>query len=305
MNPTILVIDDSPDIHALLRVRLRPEEVRLECALDARTGLRMARELQPDLILLDVDLGDASGFDVCRVLKFEDATSRLPVIFLTGAGDVQAKVQGFELGAVDYVTKPFEPAELRARVRAALRTKRYQDLLAERARVDGLTGLWNRAHFDLRLAEEMSHQPRSGRPVSLLLVDVDHFKRVNDTHGHPFGDTVLRTVAATLALGRREADVTCRYGGEEFAIILPGTDAAGAIATAERVRVDIASLRLKREGQPVPVTASIGLAAVEHSRPDAASPAQLVEAADRALYAAKQGGRDRVCVAPGPLAMAG
>src|SRR5450631_822939 len=141
---TVLAIDDSPDIHRLLDVRLKPEGLVVHHALDAQDGLAQASRIQPDLILLDVDLPLITGFEVCRKLKDDPALAHVPIIFLTGATDVYTKVQGFDLGAVDYVTKPFEPAELRARVRAALRTKRFHDILAARSHIDGLTGIWNR-----------------------------------------------------------------------------------------------------------------------------------------------------------------
>src|SRR5262245_45435509 len=187
----VLVIDDSELIHDVLAVRLRPEEVLLHRATSAADGVARARELAPDLILLDLTLPDATGFEVLRRLKEDPATAQVPVIFLTAAADTEAKVKAFDAGAVDYVTKPFQVAELRARVRAALRTKRYQDLLATRAQIDGVTGLWNRAYLDQRLAEETAALRRHQRPFALLMIDLDGFKELNDAHGHPFGDRVL------------------------------------------------------------------------------------------------------------------
>ena len=164
MSQTVLVIDDSPDVHRLLEVRLRPEGLILHCALSAEEGLAKARDAKPDLILLDVDLPLMTGFEVCQKLKEDSTLAQVPVIFLTGASEVHTKVQGFDLGAVDYVTKPFEPAELRARVRAALRTKRYHDLLSARSHVDGLTGVWNRSYFNQRFGEEVDGN-RPGKDV--------------------------------------------------------------------------------------------------------------------------------------------
>src|SRR5579863_2083834 len=187
-SQSVLAIDDSPDIHKLLDVRLRPEGLILHHALTADEGLAMARDLKPDLILLDVNLPLVTGFEVCKKLKDDPPTANIPIIFLTGASEVYSKVQGFDLGGVDYVVKPFEPAELRARVRAALRTKRFHDLLSARAHVDGLTGIWNRSYFEQRMAEEISRTQRHGGAVSLVMLDLDHFKRLNDDFGHPFGD---------------------------------------------------------------------------------------------------------------------
>jgi diguanylate cyclase (GGDEF)-like protein len=291
--PVVLVIDDSQDIHDLVGARLKSEGVSLRAALDAAEGLRAAAEHRPDLILLDLDLAGSSGIEVCRALKADPDLAVAPVIFLTGTVDVATKVQAFDAGAVDYITKPFDSVELKARVRSALRTKRLHDLLATRAQLDGLTGLWNRAYFDARLADEVAFAGRQGRPVALVLLDVDHFKRINDTHGHPFGDTVLRAVAEALTGELRRGEAACRYGGEEFGVILREADLAGAEAVAERLRRAVEGLALVNGTRPVPVTASFGVASGGPGSMPA--PAQLLAEADRTLYRAKQEGRNRVC----------
>jgi diguanylate cyclase (GGDEF)-like protein len=296
-QPVVLVIDDSRDIHDILAVRLQPEQVQLHAALDAADGLLKARALVPDLVLLDIDMPNMTGLEICQRLKADPATAEVPIIFLTGAAEVHTKVQGFDLGAVDYVTKPFQPAELRARVRAALRTKRYHDLLATRAQIDGLTGLWNRAYFDRRLREEALAVARYQRAVSLVLLDLDHFKRLNDDHGHPFGDRVLQAVGEVLWGELRAVDAPCRYGGEELALILTETDLDGAMVVAERVRAAIAGMGLRHKGAQVQVTTSVGVAAASLVTPHGAVTADvLVELADTALYRAKRGGRDRVAI---------
>jgi diguanylate cyclase (GGDEF)-like protein len=212
----------------------------------------------------------------------------IPVVFLTGMSTPAQKVQGLELGAVDYVTKPFDPAELRARVRAALRTKYLMDLLAKRAMIDGLTGLWNRACFEQRLASELSLSRRAERPLACAMLDLDHFKRLNDQHGHPFGDEVLRGVAQVLLDAARAEDVVCRYGGEEFVILVPNADATRALAMAERVCGALSSRPFISRRTPVEVTCSIGVADSLENRG-----ARMVELADKALYLAKQRGRNR------------
>lgn len=290
----VLVIDDSELIHALLRARLQHEGVDLHHAHSAEEGLAKARALRPDLILLDVSMPDISGFEVCKRLKSDPELVRIPVIFLTGASSVANKVEGLDLGAVDYVTKPFEHAELRARVAAALRTKRLLDMLEQRARIDGLTGLWNRSYFDRKLQEETAVCRRYGRTVSLILVDVDHFKKVNDTYGHPFGDRVLEGVGRTLRRVR-ETDAACRYGGEEFAIIATHTGRTPAFGLADEIRDRIAAMTLVSNGSPVPVTASFGVSSsegIEHPTSEI-----LLSAADAALYEAKRSGRNCVRVA--------
>jgi diguanylate cyclase (GGDEF)-like protein len=295
-SPVVLAIDDSSHIHALLAARLSSEQVTLRRAMSAREGLQLAFASPPDLILLDLDLPDTSGFVVCRELKADVRTSNIPVLFLTGSEDSALKAAAFDLGAVDYITKPFEPTELKARVRAALRTKRYQDLLATRSQLDALTGLWNRGHFDKRLEEELKAASRHSHPLCVALVDIDHFKRVNDTYGHPFGDQVLQTFASLMVKTLRSSDVACRYGGEEFALILRETPPDQGMTVAERLREAIARNVLSARGEEVRVTVSIGLACLE-SKAETSCGDQaraLVQSADAALYQAKRSGRDRV-----------
>lgn len=291
MPQKILIIDDSPAIHALLRARLKDEPVALFSANSGEEGLSMAAAQTPDLILLDVEMPAPDGFEVCRRLKLDSNLAQIPVIFLTGAASSEEKIRGLELGAVDYITKPFDPAELRARVRAALRTKFFMDLLAQKAQIDALTGLWNRNYFEQRFEAELSLSRRSGRPLALLMLDLDHFKQINDQYGHPMGDEVLRRMGLLLSEGVRMEDIVCRYGGEEFTIITPNV-AAGAVELAERLRASVENMRLSFGGQDVRITVSIGVASAIES-----ADRSLLEQADAALYRAKQAGRNRVEVA--------
>jgi diguanylate cyclase (GGDEF)-like protein len=198
---------------------------------------------------------------------------------------------------VDFVTKPFDAAELRARVRSALRTKRFLDLLATRSNVDGLTGVWNRAYFDRRLHEEIEAAKRYGRIVSLVMFDIDHFKAVNDGHGHPFGDRVLESIGQLLTREVRATDAACRYGGEEFAVVLSETDEPSGFTTTERLRLAISAMRFRHDDKPFGVTASLGVSCSTRFDTETLSPAAMVLAADGALYRAKKGGRDQTCVA--------
>jgi diguanylate cyclase (GGDEF)-like protein len=297
MMQTVLAIDDSPDVHRLLDARLRPEGLVIHHALDAEDGIAQATRSPPDLILLDVDMPHVTGFEVCRKLKSNPQLANVPVIFLTGASEVHTKVEGFDLGAVDYVTKPFDAAELRARVRAALRTKRYHDLLAARSNVDALTGIWNRAYFNQRLGEEIAAAERYGRVVALVLMDLDAFKSMNDTFGHPFGDQVLQKVGELLHASLRATDAPCRYGGEEFGLVLSDTNETGARTLAERVRAELASIAFRPRERTINVTASFGVACSTMLGKDAITVGRLVTAADDALYEAKRTGRDKVCIA--------
>jgi two-component system, cell cycle response regulator len=287
----VLIVDDSTTVHAMLDERLRAEGVELHHALSGVEGLRKARQLEPDLILLDVELPALGGMEVCRLLKADIATRDIAVIFLTSAADSDSKVRGFDLGAIDYVTKPFDQAELCARVRAALRTRTLMELLATRAKVDGLTGLYNRAYFDQRIGEEVAAARRYGRAVSLVIADVDHFKLLNDRYGHPFGDRVLERIGA-LIRRVRDTDAACRYGGEEFALILTETTLDGAMVVAESMRLAIGMIELEARGESVGVTASFGVATTGAMA--TLDTSVLIDGADRALYRAKQLGRNRV-----------
>jgi diguanylate cyclase (GGDEF)-like protein len=291
MSQKVLAIDDSPAIHALLNARLKDEPIEIHSAQSGIEGLKIATALMPDLILLDVDMPDPNGFEVCRRIKLDANLLNTPVIFLTGAATTEEKIRGLELGAVDYITKPFDPAELRARVRAALRMKFLMDLLAQKAQIDALTGLWNRRYFDQRLEAEMSLARRSRRPLSVLMLDLDHFKAINDNYGHPMGDEVLRRIGLLLSEQVRLEDVACRYGGEEFAILAPNTPSSEA-DLAERLRVEVEKMRFTFGGHEVKITTSIGVADLVSagSRP-------LIQVADEALYQAKRNGRNRVVVA--------
>jgi two-component system, cell cycle response regulator len=301
-TPRVLAIDDCPLVHGLLQHHLRREGVELHLASTAAEGLELAKRLDPDVVLLDIELGPlgvSDGFAVLSELKRSPSTAETVVIFLSASGATGDRVRALDLGAIDFVSKPFEAAELCARVRSAVRLRGMVRMLAQKASIDGLTGLWNRAHFDRRLAEECSESRRYGRSISLVLADIDHFKRINDEHGHPVGDAVIGRFAKILATGRA-SDIPCRYGGEEFALILPGVSASAALEVAERIRRRLAEERWAcRDG--LRVTASFGIAdldAIEATSPGEPIVASLVSSADEALYRAKAAGRDRVyCLA--------
>ncbi|MGN6624978.1 MAG: diguanylate cyclase [Tepidisphaeraceae bacterium] len=291
MSQRVLIIDDSRQIHRLVEAWLKGELIEVAAAVTAAEGRDMAARWQPDLILLDIDLPDTNGFELCRQMKSDETIGRIPIVFLTGANSPEDRVAGLNLGAVDYIVKPFHPAEFQARVRAALRTKYLLDLLQQRAQIDGLTGLRNRTYLDERLASEKSMLRRHPGMLACVMVDVDHFKSVNDVYGHAAGDEVLRAVAEVLQQAARGEDVITRYGGEEFTILTPGVDAVGAAKLAERARSTIEKLQIKRGGNVLKITCSFGVADYV---PDGG--AGLLEMADAALYDAKQNGRNRVRV---------
>ncbi|HZK79992.1 MAG TPA: diguanylate cyclase, partial [Humisphaera sp.] len=250
MQQQILVIDDSKTIHPLVKVILSDEPVEVHSAMDAKYGMVLAASTRPDLILLDVDMPGMDGFEACKQLKADPATANVPIIFLTSHATVAEKVRGLGLGAIDYVTKPFNRAELMARVRASLRTNQSIRALEEKATIDALTGLGNRAMFDQRLEAEVCLHVRTKHSLSCILMDVDRFKRINDTFGHPFGDKVLKRIAEIITDLCRTEDVACRYGGEEFAILAPNTNALAASIFAERLRVQISRVKFVPDPSP-------------------------------------------------------
>lgn len=290
-KPLVLLVDDSIDVHRLLQARLRHEQLDFVGTTKPVEAVELARQKRPSTILLDLDMPGMDGFEVLRAIKDEPLTNNIPVIVLSGKAGSEDKVTAFDLGATDYVTKPFDLAELRARLRATLRLDRLLRLLADRADVDGLTGLGNRAAFNKRWAEKVAESRRYATPLSLAMLDVDFFKRINDTYGHPAGDQVLVGLAQILQSESRAPDIACRYGGEEFALIMTSTGPTEAQIVAERVRAALAA-HVWAKHPDSPITASVGL--VGSSGPcGEISPERWLEAADQNLYAAKRAGRNR------------
>ncbi len=304
----ILVVEDSEaqGAHVVQDLEARGYEVRW-----ARTGiegLKLARQWLPELVVLDVVLGDVDGFSVCRWLKVHADTRDIPVIMLTVRAELEARVEGLQVGANDYLSKPFADDELEARIFAALRVRAAQSELKDRNRqleamlqhveslaiTDPLTGLFNRRRFGDVLRREFAVTKRYKNPLSCLMIDLDHFKVINDRFGHDAGDTVLREVAQRLGDSLREVDLTARYGGEEFAILLPLTDKPGAEIVAQRIVGFIRGMKLDIGGEYVKLTVSVGVACTTDSR--SADEEELVRMADAALYEAKATGRDRVVV---------
>lgn len=291
-KPLVLLVDDSIDVHRLLTARLRHEQIRLVGLTRGSEALEQVRKEPPSVILLDLDMPDMDGFEVLRALKDDSTTNNVPVIVLSGLHGSEDKVTAFDLGATDYVTKPFDLSELRARLRAALRLDHLLKLLAERADVDGLTGLGNRAHFNKRWAEKVAECKRYGHALSLAIIDIDFFKRVNDTYGHPAGDEVIQGVARLLQTTCRSPDVPCRFGGEEFALIMPNTGTRDATMVVERLREALADVNWPRHPDH-PVTLSAGLVGSDGACGEVTAE-QWLEMADQGLYAAKNNGRNRV-----------
>jgi diguanylate cyclase (GGDEF)-like protein len=284
----ILLVDNSKIMHGAVKARLLAEGFEFHSAYGGEEGLALAATLLPDVILLDVEMPTPNGFEVCRRLKDNPMLSNIPIIFLTGITTVEEKVKGLNLGAIDYVTKPFDAAELQARIKASLRNKELLDLLSKKAMIDGLTGLWNRSYLDQRLAEELAFAKRHKTPMSCVMLDVDHFKSINDKHGHGFGDLVLKSIANILQQLCRDEDICCRYGGEEFAILVRNTDGVSAKLFAERLREGVEAAAFKSGLLSTSVTGSFGVADLGAGSDD------ILNHADKALYESKKSGRNRV-----------
>jgi diguanylate cyclase (GGDEF)-like protein len=297
---TLLIIDDSSDSRIALS-QLLSDEYRVLLASDGAEGVATALLRRPDLILLDVLMPGLNGYEVLKVLKAEPATAGIPVIFVTGIDRPEDEARGLMLGGSDFITKPLVPATVRARVALHLRLTRQLNLVGRQARIDSLTGIPNRRHFDETLGKEFSRAGRTGSPLAVALVDVDYFKHYNDCYGHAAGDKALHAVAQTLSARlRRPGDLAARYGGEEFACVLPGADRASALAVAQDLCTAVASLRIRHccsSASPY-ITVSVGVSSFLGEGDQEVNISSLVERADKCLYEAKALGRNRAIAEP-------
>jgi two-component system cell cycle response regulator len=295
-HTTVLIADDSLVVRAVVRSGLEEEGYQVTEAEDGTTALERCRQSAPDVILLDVEMPGLTGHQVLAQLKSDDALKDVPVVFLTGRTSMDDVLTALRGGAHDYLKKPFEAAELVARVGAAAKVKKLQDRLRERnddlervSRTDMLTGLNNRRHMDEELTRQHSIARRGRSDLGLILLDIDHFKHVNDTYGHAAGDQVLCEFARRLLGQLRAGDIAGRWGGEEFLVILPNTGLEGTRQVAERICTATAVTPITAEGHRITVTVSGGCAIGPAAGPDV-----LVSTADTQMYQAKQAGRNRI-----------
>jgi len=288
MLARILVVDDNEVNVELLVVMLASEHYVVSTAFDGFEALAKIAAEKPDIVLLDVMMPELDGFEVCRCIKADPATAHIPVIMVTALSDVDDLVRGFEAGADDFVTKPVNGLALMARIDLQLRRKRdYEDIL-EQSRADPLTGAFNRGYFDAHAPRLAARCRPARQSLSVLMIDVDNLKQVNDAHGHSAGDRVLKQVVNRVTSALRPSDLVARMGGDEFAVVMPETDLDAALQVAERLRGRIAETPV--EG--VAVTVSIGVAA---SRPDVEEELEVtLQRADAAVYEAKRAGGNRV-----------
>jgi diguanylate cyclase (GGDEF)-like protein len=301
MATSILVIDDSKtvrqEIVTLLRDMALSDEHRE--AADGIDGFKALLERKVDLVICDLEMPRMDGLKFLGMMQTREELQDIPVIMLTGRGDREMKIKGLEQGACDYVTKPFDPGELVARVKVQLKIKALQDalrrsneLLLELSNTDPLTGIFNRRYFMDALEKEFLRAQRKHDPLCLVLLDIDHFKRINDTFGHPQGDQVLMSLAAVIQGELRRYDIVARYGGEEFIAFLPETPAGEGMVVAERLRVAVGKMHFPAPMDEVKVTISLGVSFCPAE--GITSVYDLIREADDALYLAKGGGRNRV-----------
>ncbi len=292
---TVLIVDDSP-VNIQMLGQLLKDEWNVKVATNGKTALNIATsEDPPDLILLDVMMPEIDGYKICQILKASDDTKDIPIIFVTAMSQQEDEAKGLELGAIDYITKPYNISIVKARVRNHLELKHYRDLLKDASLIDGLTGIPNRRRFDEVLKSEWKRAFRDKKPISVLMADIDYFKRYNDHYGHLEGDECLKRVAECLQNTlKRPADLAARFGGEEFVGILPATTAEGALKIAETYRESVEALQVEHQESPISdyVTISVGVATIMPSEEQGEE--KLVRRADDALYEAKEAGRNQV-----------
>ncbi|MBK5258208.1 MAG: diguanylate cyclase [Thermoanaerobaculia bacterium] len=295
----VAVVDDDLAIRRLVSLYLKRSGYgTLECTTGEEARKRLV-ESPWDLAILDRRLPDMDGVVLCQELKSNPAFRARYIIMLTGDDEQADKVEGLELGADDYITKPFQSPELLARVRAGKRIVDLQKELIETNRrlellsiTDGLTKLHNHRFFQDELARAFEESARYERPLSLAMIDIDFFKKVNDTYGHAVGDDVLKRVAVLYRDSVRSTDLVARYGGEEFAVMMPETALADAITFAEKIRNMVESTPIETQSGPLSITVSLGVASVPGTKINSSK--ELIVAADKALYRAKHGGRNQV-----------
>lgn len=302
MGGRVLVIESDRFTSEKMLLALERKSCTVTVAATAQAGTELANDQDYDLIIVSLYLEDGDGLRLCSHFRSAARTRRLPILLVIEQEQLPGLVKGLEIGVNDYLIRPIDSNELWARVRTQMRRKRYHDLLQEDyqrslalALTDSLTGLYNRRYLTSHLESMVERARSSAKPLSVLMIDIDHFKVVNDTHGHAAGDDVLRAIAVEIGRSVREFDLTARIGGEEFVVVMPDTTGAAAMAVAERLCVTIAGNQVQAASlkQPLSVTASIGIATLLGPGESATN---LVNRADEAMYRAKKAGRNRVVV---------
>lgn len=299
----ILIVDDHPGNIRIVAAMLQ-QDYKVLAANNGERAIKIAGDIHPDLILLDVMMPELDGFTVCEILKKDPKTNDIPIIFITAKTEIDDIVKGFSIGGCDYISKPFNPEELFARVNTHIELKKSKELLKKyiqeleqknrkldiMSKTDYLTELANRRFMIERLNEEVARTEKTGEKFSMLMCDIDHFKRINDTHGHEIGDLVLKEVTKSIKSMVREYDVVSRWGGEEFLVLLIDTNITLAAEVAEKIRAEIEKSIITINNSIIKVTISIGV--TEYSNEISIS--QNINNGDEAMYQSKANGRNRV-----------
>ncbi|WJG07639.1 diguanylate cyclase [Aliiglaciecola sp. LCG003] len=293
-KPHVLIVDDV-DINLVIAENALNETYTVATANSGYAALEYCRRNIPDLILLDIEMPGMSGLQVCEELKLNSDTRDIRIIFLTSHGGASFEDKCWEAGCIDFITKPYAISTLRHRVNSHIQSKLMADELRSLSFLDGLTGLYNRRYFDGFFATQLKLAARSGFPLGLLILDIDHFKKFNDSYGHLAGDECLKLVGRTLQqLVARPTDCVARFGGEEFVVVLPNISRDGLVYVASKILKKIRSLEIENVSDtPVKVTLSIGAVLCEHG---SASAESLISEADKLLYSAKDQGRDQFMI---------
>ncbi len=290
---TVLIVDDKPDNIRVLASILNDEGHKIRAATSGRQALDTIEKDIPDVILLDIRMHDMNGYETCEILKKQEHTKDIPIIFISAANETEDKVEAFRVGGVDYITKPFQLEEVIARVDTQLRLYQLQNQLKEQAIMDSLTGLYNRRHMDSVLNQASRYLRGKEQGIGIMMIDVDHFKKFNDTHGHDAGDTLLEKLATKFLENCRVSDIAFRYGGEEFLLFLPDISIEILEKKAQNLLQTINDFGVEYNKTLLNVTVSIGITVFEKNN---GSIFQAVKNGDKALFKAKENGRNTVVI---------
>ncbi len=292
-NKKILVVDDT-EVNIEILLNLLDETYDVFVALDGQTALDIVDECTPDLILLDITMPDMDGYEVCKKLKANKKTKDIHILFITAKTDEDSIEKAYDVGGSDYITKPFRPKELLARVNRELQLQDLKRELKFLASTDPMTKLYNRRYFGKISDHILDLAIREKKDLALIMLDIDKFKNINDTYGHQIGDDVIIELSNKLKEQQRKSDIACRYGGEEFVILLPETSLDGAMIVAQKLKREIEQINIKiSSSQNLQFTASFGVSEVYIEKEKNLEPS--LKRADNALYEAKESGRNKVC----------
>jgi len=293
-NKKILIVDDEK-MNLISLAHFLKQEYEIVIASSGASAITEAEEQMPDMILLDIVMPDMSGFDVLIKLKDSVKTMNIPVVFITGLDNVEDEEKGLTLGAVDYITKPFNQNLVKARIKTHLRMSDYIRTIEKLCMLDALTGLPNRRGFDTRMEAEWGRAFREKKPLGLIILDIDNFKHYNDTYGHPQGDNLLQTIGSLLLKTlHRSSDIAVRWGGEEFCIILPDTDMSGTLKIAEQVRLNVMETSISN-AENIKTSVTISLGAASKIPEGDEQVISFIEEVDKLLYTAKKNGKNMTC----------